>query len=234
MIDDASPYQGFPSKIKRPMLPFYSRLVQDKGIFEKEKSSSKSKGKCYSMVDRGQRKASDRYETPFSLLRTFISIGWADPNMTTLEPMCGNGAIVKVLQEYDFKRISSYDIETGTNFLEETKQYEQIITNPAFSIAHETILKCKEVATEQFALLLPLTYLQGVNRYRDTWMDKSYPLECIYVFNRYPLLGEPLREDGKFHTGMMSLAFFCWRKRYYSEPIIRWLDIDKYVLKKGE
>lgn len=186
------------------------------------------------MVDRGQRRESDAYETPYSLSRTFLGTGWADPNAPTLEPMMGKGAITKILKEYGFTNVTGYDIDDGRDFLAETGKYEQIITNPAFSIAHATIKKCKEVATDRFALLLPLTYLQGINRYRDIWTDKKYPLECIYVFTRYPMMGDPLREDGKFRTGMMTLCWYCWRKEYKGEPVIRWIDVNQYVLKKGE
>lgn len=62
---------------------------------------------------------------------------------------------------------------------------------------------------------------------------KAVP-EAVYVFTRYPLLGEPLREDGKHNTGMMVYAWFKFNKNYREEPIIRWLDNDSYILKKGE
>jgi hypothetical protein len=65
-------------------------------------------------------------------------------------------------------------------------------------------------------------------------MDKSFPLKNIWVFTRYPLLGEPLREDGKFHTGMLVYAWYEWDKTFNGLPTINWLDVDKYVLRKND
>ena len=49
------------------------------------------------------------------------------------------------------------------------------------------------------------------------------------------MLGEALREDGKFHTGMQVYAWFVWEKKAKEkEPVIRFIDINKYVLKKGD
>lgn len=185
------------------------------------------------MVDRGQRKKSDMYETPYSLTKLFLNNYWPNPILKTLEPMCGNGAIVKVLREYGYKDLEAYDISQGKDFLKETNKVPQIITNPAFSIAFETIQKCKEICTDRFALLLPLSYLHGKQRYDHIWKDYDFPLERVFVFTRYPMMGDPLREDGMIRTGMLCLAWFCWNKHYEGEPTISWLDIDNYVLKKG-
>ena len=49
------------------------------------------------------------------------------------------------------------------------------------------------------------------------------------------MLGEPLREDGKIHTGMQTYAWFVWNRAWRGhEPRIRWLDIDKYILRKED
>lgn len=193
-----------------------------------------SKGKCYSMVDRGQRKKSDAYFTPYCLTRLFLDTKELDPSLSTLEPMCGEGAITKVLDEYNFDNVYSYDIIEGCDFLNEETQYSQIITNPAFSIAYETILKCKEIATERFALLLPLSYLHGQQRYENIWLDKGYPLKKVYVFTRYPMLGDPLRTDGKVRTGMAVFCWMVWEKNYNGASTIDWLNMNGYIVGKGD
>jgi hypothetical protein len=84
-------------------------------------------------------------------------------------------------------------------------------------------------------MLLPLSYLHGKRRYDNIWNDIKFRLSNVVVFTRYPLIGEPLREDGKYHTGMQVYAWYLWSK--YSEsyrPVINWIDNDKYVLRKGE
>jgi CMP-N-acetylneuraminic acid synthetase len=47
------------------------------------------------------------------------------------------------------------------------------------------------------------------------------------------MLGEPLREDGFHNTGMMVYAWFVWRKEYYEEPKIRWLDNNPLNYERG-
>lgn len=141
---------------------------------------------------------------------------------SVLEPACGNGAISKIVGGI------AYDKEV--DFLKESNKYDTIITNPPYSLAQDFILKAKEVANKKIIFLLPLSYLHGKKRFDTIWTDKKFPLARIYVFTRYPLLGEELREDGKHNTGMMVYAWYVFEKRYKGEPVIRWLDNNKYIL----
>lgn len=194
-------------------------------------------GKCYSMVDRGQRKASDLYETPYSMSQQFLDAEGPNPNYRLLHPAKGNGAMLRVLEKYYRKPIESYDIEEGTDFLNETRTFDYIIENPPYRFAFEFIQKAKKVAKYGFAFLLPLSYLHGQKRYENIWVDKEYPLARVYVFTRYPMLGDPLREDGRYKTGMQVYSWFVWNRPWekkYDPPRIHWIDNNKYVLKKGE
>ncbi len=187
-------------------------------------------GKNFSCNNTGKRKKSDFYETPYSMSRQFL-MAESQLSGTILEPSCGNGAIVRVLKEFNFNVVAK-DLAQGQDFLEETERFDGIITNPPFSLAFEFIQKCKTL-TDYFALLLPLNYLHGKQRYDHIYCDGSFPLSRIYVFTRYPLLGENLREDGKYHTGMMVYAWFVWdRNSTNIEPVIRWLDNNEYILGK--
>jgi hypothetical protein len=196
------------------------------------KSSSKAVGKNFSCNNAsGMRKKSDFYETPFSLTRLLLENEDFSKCNSILEPACGNGAIVHVLKEYGLKAgITAYDREV--DFLKEEKKYSCAITNPPFSLAKEFILKAKQVCTTKFAFLLPLSYLHGKERFDLIYSDTKYPLKKVWIFTRYPLLGEDLRADGKMNTGMMVYAWVVWQKRYKGEPTLGWLDNDKYVLRK--
>ena len=61
-------------------------------------------GKCYSKVNKGQRKESDFYETPYSITDQFLMSENFNLHLDVLEPACGKGAMVSVLQEY-FKNV---------------------------------------------------------------------------------------------------------------------------------
>ncbi len=89
----------------------------------------------------GKRKKSDFYETPYTLTRHLLNVEDFDYSFTICEPACGDGAIVKILNEKT-NNVVAYDIQK--NFLTETEQYEYIISNPPFSIAYEFILKAKQ------------------------------------------------------------------------------------------
>jgi len=194
---------------------------------------TKKKGKNFSTNNTGKRKKSDFYETPYSLTRHLLNVENFDFSKIVCEPACGDGAIVCVLKEkWQSNNIAAYDAEV--NFLKDTKQYDYIITNPPFSLAFEFLQQSKKLAKNKFALLLPLSYLHGKKRYDMIYTDTDYPLKKVYVFTRYPMLGEKLREDGKYNTGMMVYAWYIFEKEYDGNPIIDWIDNNNDVLSKKD
>ena len=190
------------------------------------------KGKNFSANNTtGKRRKSDFYETPYSMTSHLLESEDFDKSPTVCEPACGAGAISNILQK-DFNSVVAYDIEK--DFLLEPGQYDYIITNPPFSLAYEFVEKAKQVATKKFAFLLPLSYLHGKKRYDGIYMDKKYGLKKVYVFTRYPMLGEPLREDGKYNTGMMVYAWYIFENHYEGAPTINWIDNNVDVLSKKD
>ena len=121
--------------------------------------AEKTKGKNFSANNAsGKRKKSDFYETPYSLTRKFLDVETFDKSLSVCEPACGAGAISKILEErWQSNKVTAYDKET--NFLWETGNYDYIVTNPPFSLAHEFIQKAKLVANNKFALLLSLIHI---------------------------------------------------------------------------
>lgn len=200
----------------------------------------------------GKRKASDMYETPYSLTRLLLDCVTLKGDI--LEPAYGKGAIIKVLQEYGYaSRLWASDIsdnDLGCATIKKTGDFlsldtwrsctfNTIITNPPFSLAYQFIQRAKEMSIQgvrDIYMLLPLSYLHGKQRFDHIWSDRDFPLKEIFVFTRYPLLGEELREDGKHHTGMVVYAWYHWQKDSGAtgHPVIKWLDNNPYILKKGE
>ena len=190
------------------------------------------KGKNFSANNsKGLRKKSDFYETPYSITNHLLKIEDFDKSLTVCEPACGAGAISNILKKH-WNNVTAYDVEK--DFLLEYGNYDYIITNPPFSIAYEFVQKAKQVATKKFAFLLPLSYLHGKKRYDDIYMDKEYGLKKVYVFTRYPMLGESLREDGKYNTGMMVYAWYIFENHYSGDPKIDWIDNNADVLSKKD
>lgn len=182
----------------------------------------------------GSRRKSDFYETPYSMTRHVMDRLDIEKDVSILEPSCGNGAISKVLKDYDFKDITENDISRGQDFLEYNgERVDWIITNPPFSLTQEFIKKGKAVA-DNILLLLPLSYLHGKKRYDEVYSDETYKLKEIYVFTRYPLLGDEIRADGKYRTGMMVYAWFLFSRGYEGETITKWIDNNDDILKKSD
>lgn len=191
-----------------------------------------TKGKNFSCNNaEGKRKKSDFYETPYSITRQFLERESLSGKI--LEPSCGDGAIVRVLKEKGLNAVGK-DIFNGEDFLLKTEKHDAIVTNPPFSLAYEFIQKAKTL-TDYFAFLLPLSYLHGKKRFDNIYSDVNFPLSRVYVFTRYPMLGEKLREDGKYNTGMMVYAWFVWDKKTVGQkPVIEWIDNNSYVLSKDD
>jgi phospholipid N-methyltransferase len=195
------------------------------------------KGKNFSCNNcKGLRKKSDLYETPYSLTRLLLDRVKLQGSI--LEPSCGHGAIVKVLTEYSYKP-KYYDLVQYNNsyqskdFLTEKKHFDTIITNPPFSLAYQFIQHSKQICNEIF-FLLPLSYLHGKQRYDNIYTDKSFPLKKIYVFTRYPMLGEKLNDNGKLNTGMIVYCWMQFTKGYTGNAEIDWIDINSYIQRKND
>ena len=200
-------------------------------------------GKNFSGNNLGQRKPSDYYETPFSMTAKILpEIDWAGIH-TVLEPAAGNGAILKVLHNSHpacRRQIDGFDLcppeGSGVipgDFLGFEGHADLVITNPPFSRSHEFILKAKEVANRYIVFLLPLSYLHGQRRFEEIWQDDRFPLARVHVFVRYPMLGDPLRTDGKYRTGMTVFAWYIWDNQHEGPPVISWIDNNEDILRKS-
>lgn len=88
--------------------------------------------------------------------------------------------------------------------------------------------KSLELANNKIAMLLPLNYLHGVTRLNEIYNLKK--LKTVYVFTRYPLLTQELRDDGKYKTGMLVYAWYIWDQKFNGYPEIRWINNNEYVL----
>jgi hypothetical protein len=187
-------------------------------------------GRDFSLKNKGQRKQFDFYETPYSMTRQLLAVETFPSHI--LEPACGNGAIVRILKWNDHL-VTAYDKET--DFLKETRSFPAIVTNPPFSLSFEFIQRAKTVAEVKFAFLMPLSYLHGNRRYvSGLYTEPTYPLARLHVFTMSPVLGEPLRIDGKFTSGMVHYAWYIWERGHVGPPTLGWINNYDYVIHEGD
>ncbi len=125
------------------------------------------------------------------------------------EPACGDGAISKVLEERNFRVIST-DLhdrgygEGNMNFLNADCQCDGIITNPPFNLAADFIERCAEKEVP-FAMLTKATFWHAAKRQR--LFRKTKPMAVMAMTWR-PAMSP---ERGKSAT--MDFIWTVWGKR---------------------
>lgn len=147
----------------------------------------------------------------------------------TWEPACGDGAISTVFKDVCKMPIYSSDLEdrgygdSGINFLtvDPPGIFQNIITNPPYSLAEEFVHRSIKVATQKVALLLKLNFIAGQKR-KKTIYD-TCPPQRIYVFSKR-LNFDRGTDKAKTGGGLLEYAWFVWDKEYSKdETIVRWL-----------
>lgn len=109
------------------------------------------------------------------------------------------------------------------NFLGQS--FDNIITNPPYSLAQEFLEKGMKVIKEngKIAMFLKVQFLEENKR---RVMFKEYPPKYIYVFSKRQnpwRNGISVDENGKPWSSTMCFAWFIWEKGFKGEPVIRWL-----------
>ena len=138
------------------------------------------------------------------------------------EPCCGQGHISEVLVKHGYEVFSSDLVDRGygtprVDFLMETQKHDNIVTNPPFKNALEFAERALELSRYKVALLLKLSFLEGVAR-RNFF--KRYPPEKVWVFSQR----QALMKNGETHSGgMLALAWFVWTKGNIESPTIGWV-----------
>jgi len=99
----------------------------------------------------------------------------------------GNSKITKILKTECYNVIST-DIATGFDFLNNVPNFhfDMIATNPPFSLKDKFLQKCYEY-NKPFALLLPLTALEGIQRGK---MYREHGISVIVLDKRIDFTGK--------------------------------------------
>lgn len=164
------------------------------------------------MVVRGAnypRHKNDFYETPPETTRALLdAIGFRD---CVCDPAAGRGAILKVLEEYDYTALGD-DIDRGYDFL--TKPFPRrwknsdIVTNPPFGVggrlAVKFIVRALEVTLPwhgRVAMLLPVDFDSAKTR-RHLFADcRAFQLKLV-LLNRIRWFND--------QSGSVNHAWYIW------------------------
>lgn len=140
------------------------------------------------------------------------------------ECACGNGAMSNVLESVNSNTYSSdlYDRgygDAGIDFLNSTRRFDNIVTNPPYNSAEGFVENGLRLAERKFALLLRLAFLEGANRQR-TIFSKSPPSR-VWVFSEritfYPAGAEVKG------SGTTAYAWFVWDRDAPNATELKWI-----------
>jgi hypothetical protein len=140
------------------------------------------------------------------------------------ECACGDGAMARVLEKMP-NRVEASDLydrgygEAGKDFLKTRRKIANIVTNPPYNSAEGFVRVGIQAATQKFALLLRLAFLEGRNRCETIF--SVHPPSRVWVFSErisfYPT--GAIRKG----TGTTAYAWFVWDKDAPPSTELRWL-----------
>jgi len=142
-------------------------------------------------------RTADECYTPFSAVRPIIPY---IKEYVVFEPTSSKSKnIVRALEHFNIRVI---DVDEGYDFLNDTEKFKNadiIVTNPPYSKKDDFIEKCYRI-NKPFALLLPVSALQGVRRGK---LFKKYGIELLVLMRRIDFTGK--------RSPHFGVAWFCYK-----------------------
>lgn len=192
-------------------------------------------GKLAGGNPKNNRVENDFYATNPEAVRKLIKEYKFNENGTWFEPCVGQGHIANTINDIYKTHVVGMDIvyrgyqnTIVSDFLtyETNDKYDNIISNPPYSLAGEFVEKSIELLSDngKMAMFLKIQFLEGLKRKE---LFEKYPPKYIYVFRSRMATwnnGNSTDENGKRWATTMCHAWFVWEKDYDSEPVVRWLD----------
>ena len=193
------------------------------------------KGKAYAnRKPEALRPQGDFYETPSPMLIELLENNYfyPDKNARIFDPCCGNYRIGNTLRKYGYTNITEKDIVYGDNFLAKDKdgnytdltKYDVIIMNPPFKLFDEFVKKAKLQAKYVFCIGKPNFFGAHSRNISGLWNGLKW---CL-IFDRMIAFDKP-EVNGKVECGMIVSCFFVWDWEYDKNPMIKILDVQKYI-----
>lgn len=156
---------------------------------------------------------------------------------TCLEPACGAGHMVKVLQEYfsqvEYADAYEYGFGPVRNFLTHPtslNSVDWVITNPPFRLSEEFLLRALTIAREGVAILARTVFIESVGRYRNIF-ERRPPTKFAQFTERVPMVKGRLDRKATTATGY---AWLVWEKKLSTAaPKLMWVPPCRKTLERA-
>ena len=176
----------------------------------------------YTANIRRSKDKSDIYPTPTWVTEKLIDNIKFNGSIT--EPACGYGHMAEVLKKY--YKIHAYDVnDLGygevKNFLEDSRVYDNIVTNPPYSCIQEFIEHALNRTIGKVAMLCRIEFLSSQKR--QEWFNKFPPAEILILGRRLKCWNKNT-QDFSGATSAFSHIWIIWDcSRKVEQTIVRWI-----------
>lgn len=154
-----------------------------------------------------------------------------------LEPFCGVGTMSEVIKGAGYN-VASYDIidrgygRVGDFFVVSFEKGKfDIISNPPYNEnLIEIVIRCIDICKNKVALLLPIRYLSGAERYNELY--RKYPPSRVYVYMERICIAKNADFDTYNDAGANKeiYGWFVWEKGFNGTTELRWVHNEKTML----
>jgi len=134
-----------------------------------------------------------------------------------LEPASGDGAMADVLRQHGYK-VRATDIINGHDFLNRRAKAANIVTNPPYgqNMADAFVDHAMKVAEKKIAMLVPLYFLEGVQRH-SLFSNPDWPVKAVYIFSRRPTFGQHDK------SAPFGSVWVVWDRSHQGPPQMEWV-----------
>jgi len=175
----------------------------------------------------------DFFPTPAWATRALYTHVVGLAGMVILEPACGDGAMVKPLEEVALNVFASDVFDYGAGYHVDdflipggAPGCDWVVTNPPFALAEQFIERGLELAEFGVAVLVRSVFVESVGRYERLFRDRPPAVVAQFV-ERVPMVKGRL--DRKASTAT-SYAWLVWTRAPVKESRIVWIPPCRAVL----
>lgn len=166
----------------------------------------------------------DIFQTPEYAIKPLLK--YIPDNVKTIWECCDpNWSLISSILKNNNYNVVSTDITTGFDFLINKPDFEfdMIITNPPYSLKTHFLEKCYEYK-KNFALLMPLTALEGVSRHK---YYRKYGINILIFDKRVDFI------KSKKHGVWFAVGWFIYYENKENNRIFFETLLNKYNKKNN-